>query len=69
MTLTTQSIKAVAQSNGATTVWPFAFIIPDLASLTFTVVNNASGNETIIAPVNYTVSGLGNPAGVRSPIR
>lgn len=63
MTLTTQSIKSVAVTNGATTVWPFNFIIPDLASLVFTVVDSTSGNEVIISPVNYTVTGLGNPAG------
>src|SRR6266550_9645861 len=63
MTLTTSSIKAVAQGNGATTVWPFTFLIPALADLVVTLVDVASGNETVVNPVNYSVSGLGNVGG------
>lgn len=63
MTISTTSIKAVGLGNGATTVWPFAFLIPNQASLIVTVVTIASGDEAVIAPVNYTVTGLGNPAG------
>lgn len=63
MTLTTQSIKAVAQGNSANTVWPFTFLIPEQGDLVVTVVDVASGNETTIPPINYGVSGLGNPVG------
>lgn len=63
MTITNTTNKAVATGNGATTVWPYTFIIPELGDLQVTLVDVASGNETIIAPVNYTVTGLNNPAG------
>ncbi len=63
MTLITQSTKAVAQGNGATVTWPFTFLIPAIEDLTVTLVDVASGNPTVIAPVNYTVTGLGNANG------
>lgn len=63
MTISTTSIKAVATGNGATTVWPFGFLIPNQASLVVTLIDVASGNPTVVSPVNYSVSGLNNPAG------
>lgn len=63
MTIETTAIKAVAQGNGATTVWPFAFLIPADSDLVLTLVDIASGNETVISPVNYTTTGIGNEAG------
>lgn len=63
MTLITQSTKAVALGNNATTVWPYTFPIPDQASLTVTLVDVASGNPTVLSPVNYTVTGLGSAIG------
>ncbi len=63
MTVTTTSTKVVAQGNGATTVWPYAFIIPATTDLILSVINIASGDLTIIAPGNYSVIGLGNPIG------
>lgn len=63
MTLITQSTKAVAQGNGATVAWPFTFLIPAVEDLVLTLVDVASGNPTIISPVNYTVTGLGNANG------
>lgn len=63
MTIETTAIKAVAQGNGATTVWPFTFNIPTQADLVLTLVDRTSGNETVISPVNYSVTGLGVPAG------
>src|SRR6266404_54734 len=63
MTLTTLSIKAVAQGNSATTVWPFTFLIPALADLVVTLVDVVSGNQTVVNPVNYSVTGLGNSGG------
>lgn len=63
MTLTTQSTKAVAQGNGATTSWPFTFLIPAIEDLVVTLVDVASGNPTVIAPVNYSTTGLSNPNG------
>jgi len=63
MTIETTAIKAVALGNGATTVWPYTFLIPAESDLVLTLVDVASGNETVVAPVNYTVTGAANPAG------
>jgi hypothetical protein len=63
MTIETTAIKAVAQGNGATTVWPFTFLIPATDDVVLTLVDVASGNPTVIAPVNYTVSGAGSANG------
>lgn len=63
MTIVTTSTKAVAQGNGATTTWPFTFLIPDINSLVLTIVDIPSGNPTVIAPANYSVTGLGSPTG------
>jgi microcystin-dependent protein len=63
MTIETTAVKVVALGNGATTVWPFTFMIPALEDVTLTLVDVASGNQTVIAPIQYTVAGLGNPAG------
>jgi microcystin-dependent protein len=63
MTIETTAIKAVATGNGATTIWPFTFLIPAESDLVLTLVDVASGNPTTIAPVNYTVTGAGNEAG------
>lgn len=63
MTLSTQSTKSVAQGNGATTVWPYAFLVPAETDLIVTLVLISSGDETILAPSAYTVTGIGNSAG------
>lgn len=63
MTITTTSIKAVALGNGATTVWPFTFLIPAQNELVLTLVDAVTGNPTVISPVNYTVTGLNNANG------
>lgn len=63
MTIETTAIKAVAQGNGATTVWPFTFLIPEANQVVLTLVDVDSGNETVVAPANYTVTGAGLDAG------
>ncbi len=63
MTLTTTSVKSVAQGNGATTVWPYAFLVPAETDLVVTLVEISSGNPTVLAPSVFTVTGIGNPAG------
>lgn len=63
MTLSTQSTKSVAQGNGATTVWPYAFLVPAETDLIVTLVLISSGDESVVAPSNFTVIGIGNPAG------
>jgi microcystin-dependent protein len=63
MTLATTSTKAVAQGNGATTSWPFTFLIPSIDSIVVSLVDIASGNITTIAPAYFSVTGFGNPTG------
>jgi hypothetical protein len=63
MTLTTTSVKAVAQGNGATTVWPYTFLVPAETDLVVTLVEISSGNPTVLAPSVYTVTGIGDPVG------
>lgn len=63
MTLATTSTKAVAQGNGATTSWPYTFLIPAMDALTVTLIDIASGNPIVLAPSVYSVTGLGNPTG------
>lgn len=63
MTLATTSTKAVAQGNGATTSWPYTFLIPALDAVIVTLVDIASGNPTTIPPANFSITGLGNPIG------
>lgn len=63
MTLATTSTKAVAQGNGATTSWPYTFLIPSLDSVVMTLIDIASGNPTVIPPANFSITGLGNPTG------
>src|SRR6266404_2149614 len=67
MTLTTLSIKAVAQGNSATTVWPFTFLIPALADLVVTLVDVVSGNQTVVNPVNYSGTCWDYDAGGAAP--
>lgn len=63
MTITTTAIKAVAQGNGANTSWPYTFLIPAESDLVVTLVTIASGNEVVVSPANYSVTGIGNDAG------
>jgi len=63
MTLATTSTKAVAQGNGATTSWPYTFLIPAMDSIVVSLVDVASGNITVLAPSVFSVTGLGNPTG------
>lgn len=63
MTLLTQSTKSVALTNGATVTWPYTFLIAALEDVVLTIVNNTSGVETVIAPVNFSITGLGDPLG------
>lgn len=63
MTLATTSTKAVAQGNGATTSWPYTFLIPSLDAVIVTLIDIASGNPTVIPPANFSITGLGNPTG------
>lgn len=63
MTVETQATKTVYVGNGASTVWTYGFLIPMALELRVSLVNNSSGNASIINPVNYAVTGIGVTAG------
>lgn len=63
MTVETQAIKAVYVGNGASTAWAYGFLIPTLGELRLSLIDNASGNVTVVNPVNYTATGIGQDAG------
>lgn len=64
MTLPVFTGRVVAACNGATTVFPFGFLIPDASSLVVTKTNTTTGVvTTLVYNTDYTVSGLANPAG------
>lgn len=62
MTISTTTNKAIGLGNGATTNWPFLFIIP-AASQLYVYYTDALGNITAIASGLYSVAGLNNPNG------
>lgn len=62
MTISTSTNKVVAQGNGATTAFSFAFLMPAAANAVVTVVDNL-GNQTVQAATQYSLSGIGNANG------
>src|SRR5574340_610881 len=62
MTVSTTTSSVTLGGNGSTTVFPFAFIIPVIGDEKI-AYTDANGNQTVLAPNQYTVSGFGNPAG------
>ncbi len=63
MTVTTDYSPNVSTANGVTVAFPFDFLILAASDLKVTV-RDLDGIETVLAlGVDYTVSGVGNPAG------
>lgn len=62
MTISTSTNKVVAQGNGATTAFSFAFLMPAAANAVVTVIDNL-GNQTVQAATQYSLSGIGNANG------
>src|SRR4051812_37714860 len=62
MTISSTASKVVGRGNGATTGFPYSFLIPDANSILVTYVD-ASGAQTVLSSSQYTVSGLGSAAG------
>ncbi len=62
MALETLTNKTIKQGNGATTVWPYAFIIPttDTAVITFT---DTDGTQTVLSTAQYTITGIDDANG------
>lgn len=63
MTLSTQSSKVVAQGDGANTTWPFSFIIPSADDIVVTKVTLSNGDEVVLDPTVFSVTGFGDPNG------
>lgn len=62
MSLSTTASKVVANGNGATTVWPYTFPIPDTASLQV-IYTDANGVQTTLSPSQFSVTGIGSTTG------
>lgn len=62
MTISTSVNKVIAQGNGATTAFSFAFLLPAPANAVVTVTDS-SGNQTVLSSTQYSLSGVGNPNG------
>jgi len=60
--LTTNESYVTYQGNGATTSFPFSFIIPDSQSLVVSITNNTVSppQTTVLASSQYSVTGLGS---------
>ncbi len=53
-----------ATGNGVTTVWPYTFLIPDDDSITVTLYDTVTNDETILVEgTDYTASAYDNPLG------
>lgn len=63
MTITITDRVTVSTGNGATTVWPHSFNIPDADSANVEVTEIATGIITVIAAADYTITGLGTNSG------
>lgn len=63
MTITSQTREMTATGNGVTTIFPYTFIIPDedYAYVYTRVI--ATGDETLVSAINYTLDGIGDPNG------
>lgn len=63
MTIITQVNKAGPYDlNGIQTVFPYAFLIPTSGDVRV-VKTDVDGNESDVNPVNFAISGVGDPAG------
>ena len=63
MTITTEQNSVTYQGNGTATEWPFTFFVPDADNLYVGTLNVATDVLTEIDPANYTITGVGDPAG------
>lgn len=63
--LTTTQSYVQYQGNGATTVFPFGFLVPAAGDLVVTITNNnvSPSVSTVLATSQYTVAGIGSSSG------
>ena len=62
MTVTTISTQVVYTGNSLATNFPFPFLVPAAADLV-AVITDTNGNQTVLNPTTYSISGLGSPGG------
>lgn len=62
MSVPSQSSKVVGRGNGVVTSFPYSFKIPNSSVLAVTYTD-ASGNQTVLSPSQFSVSGLGSDTG------
>lgn len=62
MSVGTSTNRVTYQGTSITTSFPFNFVVPSQDQL-LVIYTDAAGVQTIITPQNYTVTGVGNPAG------
>lgn len=62
MTISTQSNKIIGLGNGATTSWPYSFLIPS-QNVVQVLYTNVAGVITVLSQSQYTISGINNPNG------
>jgi hypothetical protein len=67
-TIPSATVQAIDAGNGATTVFNYSFLIPYQSdgvtpAVTVSTLNTTTGALTPISSANYTISGVGNPAG------
>jgi hypothetical protein len=62
MTVSSPTNRVLSFGNGVTTTWPFSFPVTNAAHLVV-IVTDASGNVSTLTATQYSVSGIGSPAG------
>lgn len=62
MALSTTTAKVVLAGNGATTIFPYTFPIPDTASLQV-IYTDTAGVQTTLSSSQYSVTGIGGTTG------
>lgn len=63
MTVTNETSTVTHVGNGATTVWPYNFIILKATDAEVRLFDTVTEVSTVIPAGEYTISGVGNPAG------
>lgn len=63
MTVTNTGSSVTYTGNGATTIFAYAFRIPLATDVVVTLLEKATGVETVLSSSQYTITGLDNAAG------
>lgn len=62
MTIATSNNAKVARGNGSTVAFAYNFLVPSQDDLSVTYIS-LTGAQTVLLPSQYSVTGIGNPAG------